>query len=792
VVALATLMGTAVHSSSTTTAQVTPIEEIPPGLDDSLPVASATTAQLSRRGETVVARDAVVVGDITTIELAFAEDRTGQRTPVADTTRWTATSGDGCTLVSVRNSPAPPEPGSVSTFGTPPPPTVIVRTGCTIDAATGSRTPIEPPTEQSFDPIVFGIAGRPAVDLRGAAAFIPTAGAITRIDLTSGATSAMPIPSGFVPTTLKDNFLDAVLVDVSPDGRYVAAAVRPATSGVSAIAVWDVTTNGSRIVSPTPPDTFARSESPSISHDGRFVAYVSDVARVGDNRVYVTEVDPTLNVVRSTAPDLFGTDIVCAATMSEDATQIVYVHGPEGGGCDLSTHTVSVVWSSAAGFADGTFERELIEAPSDEKSWRPELSGSGRFVAWDIGFTRLPRTDDETQVVRIAQRDAALSVDPIPFGEIPAGSSAVAPTAVRNNGPSSLMPTRFATTGPFEIAAGGTCTSLIWLSPLQSCTVNVRYNAPIGGGNSTGQITVSEVGHLPISATSSLTGSAPGPTVPPDITVPTTDPPVVVTTTDPPTVTDPPTTTLPPVEVTTTLPPVVVTTTIGTTTSTTTAPDPDIETDPSEIDFGPVGVGETSDGTTVTVTNTGNMPVTPEVSIGGDHPGDYVVVDDGCTTRLNVGATCSFVVRFVPTSTGDRPAVVTVQAGDVDATIELDGAGRTVLRLQPFPEAAFEGDVVTVVGSGFAPEITQTVEVLAADADTVLFAIPVRSDESGVVRTAVAELGELPLGNYFLSVAPDPVAHDGVIAAFGVVTATVQPQAPTSSPFGDLSLVQRR
>ena len=107
----------------------------------------------------------------------------------------------------------------------------------------------------------------------------------------------------------------------------------------------------------------------------------------------------------------------------------------------------------------------------------------------------------------------------------------------------------------------------------------------------------------------------------------------------------------------------------------------DVTVSPNAVAFGMVRVGTTSPDTTVTVSNptpTRNVTVSA-VSVGGAHAGEFAKPADTCTgVTLAPMQSCSFAVRFAPTSTGAKSATVSVVAGEAGTkTVALTGTGTT-------------------------------------------------------------------------------------------------------------------
>jgi hypothetical protein len=106
---------------------------------------------------------------------------------------------------------------------------------------------------------------------------------------------------------------------------------------------------------------------------------------------------------------------------------------------------------------------------------------------------------------------------------------------------------------------------------------------------------------------------------------------------------------------------------------------PQVSLSGTTLAFGTVKTGTESTGLAVTLTNTGNAPLTvTAVALGGTDPGDYSLFNT-CTS-VSSGSSCIAVVFFKPTVTGSRPATLTFtdNANNVAGTkqaVTLSGTG---------------------------------------------------------------------------------------------------------------------
>ena len=77
---------------------------------------------------------------------------------------------------------------------------------------------------------------------------------------------------------------------------------------------------------------------------------------------------------------------------------------------------------------------------------------------------------------------------------------------------------------------------------------------------------------------------------------------------------------------------------------------------PTTRAFGSRTVGSPSPSQTVTLSNTGNIPLSiASITRAGANPGDYQITSNACGATLAAGANCVVAVRFNPTATGLAP-----------------------------------------------------------------------------------------------------------------------------------------
>ena len=109
---------------------------------------------------------------------------------------------------------------------------------------------------------------------------------------------------------------------------------------------------------------------------------------------------------------------------------------------------------------------------------------------------------------------------------------------------------------------------------------------------------------------------------------------------------------------------------------------PAITLNPSALTFQSQSTGTTSAAQAVTVTNSGNSPVTfSSIALTGANPGDFAISNDTCVVgagSLAASASCSVGITFSPTANGTRTAAVTFtdNASGSPQSVGLTGTGQ--------------------------------------------------------------------------------------------------------------------
>jgi trimeric autotransporter adhesin len=100
---------------------------------------------------------------------------------------------------------------------------------------------------------------------------------------------------------------------------------------------------------------------------------------------------------------------------------------------------------------------------------------------------------------------------------------------------------------------------------------------------------------------------------------------------------------------------------------------------PGLLTFSAQSVGTTSDTSSISITNTGNQPLSIQISLIGNNPLDYLLTNP-CPGTVAVGAFCNLTVAFSPTATGLRTANVQIITNTSNLSspirISLTGTGQ--------------------------------------------------------------------------------------------------------------------
>jgi hypothetical protein len=623
--------------------------------------------------------------------------------------------------------------------------------------------------------------------------------AVYRIDI--DANQVAQLPAAGLPGADTDARFG---IDISDDGNIVAVSMREdfvigfagrrsalGTDGRNLfVAAWDVAAGAVSIINDVGQGTVGSAAYPSVSGDGRYVAFASDFPLAGGESgggpwVYVR--DRAAGATRLVSP---GNAASYYTSISNDATQLAY--GTGGGPCTIGDLTefqcppaaIAVAYGPTPGMA-GAFQTEIVSrTPQDRivgQHHQPSLSGNGRWIAWrsdqgDVLTGQKLGLQGQMHVFR-RQRDAGLVITTLDFGAVTAGGNSTLTSTITNSGRTTLSIDDVTTTGTgFALRSRGTCPNGLRLAPGASCTVDVRFTAPGTAGTVTGTLNVAERGFEPFAARGSLLGM---------VTIPTTtSPPTTVPGTTVPATTVPGTTVPGTTVPGTTVP---ATTVVGQGSPVTVAGRPQLVADPGVIDYGPVAVGIVAEFRVVTVSNVGTGGGVVETEMLGANPGDFFVNGNQCAdASLAPGASCTISVAMIATTFGVRSAELSVTSGGDGGSVSLTGEGRFLPRLTASPAAVTLRGLTTVIGQGFP--VGQGFEVHIGDG----LVVPVVADGSGTFRIPLSPLAAgLRLGSYVMRVNAMATVFDEVRGAMVVVLPTFEPQGPGGPAFGEALIVTR-
>ena len=498
-------------------------------------------------------------------------------------------------------------------------------------------------------------------------------------------------------------------------------------------------------------------ERPSISEDGRIVAFVSVDPRLVvasfppcrptcPSQVYRFDRDTDGNglldepartdplTIVSATSSTFGLPVAgngasWSPMVGFDGSQIAFVTDAtdlvapgRGGGGARSDGDLLVAEHHL-----GTLRR-VLDDPSEFATpgahGHPVLSRTGGVVVFD---TVVPAGAAGTQLsypvastgrtIGVATFRPDLSLSEVDFGTVMVGvESTELYATVRNSGPSSFEPTEVTVTGGFRIT-GGTCTRGVVVAAGQSCSVRLTF-LPGSVGPRSGTLAVRSVGSDDPVASSPVRGSGGAPV---------------------------------------------------------------LLARPGGVDLPAGVVGGTAGRVALDIANVGFAPTdVAELTIVGADSADFVIVGDSCRNRaLNPDATCAVEVEFRPTGEGYRTALLVARTGSSDPTTAgsytaavLGGyAVHDPTIVVPAGLVARPGSEVQVVGTGFP--IREPV-VVGFGVGAVPLAT-VTADETGSFAVTVELPVRLPGGERSLVAS----ASDGATA---VARLMVVPRSRTPMP----------
>jgi Tol biopolymer transport system component len=236
------------------------------------------------------------------------------------------------------------------------------------------------------------------------------------------------------PETDAERAADGVwfAVDISGDGRYV---VYTRSSGADPEHVtrhlyrYDATTGATALLVPGDLrgtiDRVADSAVPSVSDDGRYVAYLQSTP-TGDpavgSRFTLTSLDTATGIKTKIVTSGFGYEhLISDPSMSDSGRYIAYSLAP----ADLSSEFV-YRWDSHTG-ASALVSRTPSGAQPNAASGQPRISGDGRYVVYISDASDIVTGSSGRPLIYLYDATTAVNVSLVldKFGSYPSGDNSV-------------------------------------------------------------------------------------------------------------------------------------------------------------------------------------------------------------------------------------------------------------------------------------------------------------------------------------------------------------------------------
>jgi hypothetical protein len=350
----------------------------------------------------------------------------------------------------------------------------------------------------------------------------------------------------------------------------------------------------------------------------------------------------------------------------------------------------------------------------------PQLSDTGRTIVFDTlaAAQLVPGSPPGRQIVT-SESPPTLSLAEGDLGTTLVGfTSDEWYVAVNNDGPTTFTPATVSVSdGRFRInQEQSTCALGAPVPPGGDCTVRLTFT-PTGPGPVTARLTIAETGFQAVSVSTTVRGAG---------------------------------------------------------------GDPTLRTDPAGQALGSVVVGQSGPEFLFDVENVSLLPTSvASVRVVGPNPNDFVISSNSCQRRsLNPRSTCSIGVRFTPTASGPRSAVIEVATATGQYTVMVpDGLGRYEPTLQVDRAEVDAGREFVIGGNGFPPSTpvailfgddpSSRVDVVSTADGWFLAMIPTRLGEPGGDRTVVAKAADGTAASVPLTVIEQPSTVPG-LPGFGL------------------------
>jgi hypothetical protein len=515
-------------------------------------------------------------------------------------------------------------------------------------------------------------------------------------------------------------------------------------AATSHVFVWDrKVQNGVAVKRLTRADANGGSSHPSISGAGHLIAFQSTATNLVDNTRFPTcdiqcqpqvflknQLDDSTRLLSGTpatktAPAVAGDGAALDPVINRDGATVVFVSraqnlfpassGPPGGPNEGDVVAADLLRTDNALRRVSLLGDDVSPLPAVNA--RPAISGNARVISFDTAVA-VTSADGSTAPGRevVARREAAkVEIADIDVGTVNVGLLGDGWfQRLINTGRTSFTPTDFGSTTP-EFLVANECQIGVPLLPGDSCRVRVSLTPAVEGPYA-GSVTIKDTSFLGAEATMYMKGAGGLPRLSP-------------------------------------------------------ATDSDAGGRWEQTVVGQDSV-ETKK---FNIRNVGFEPAAvTRPTVAGDNPNDFTVLPGGCgTAAVSPGGTCTVEVKFRPTASGHRTALLRVAAVDGTYTnVLLDGDAFYEPGVVADMQTAQGGDTITLNGVGYPPGSGVSVSW----SDGFGITLPAITDKSGAFTLQVPVSMAERSGDRVL-----------VASAFSGETATVDvtvlpTQQPTLSP----------
>ena len=552
---------------------------------------------------------------------------------------------------------------------------------------------------------------------------------------------------------LTNDVFNANTIDISDDGAFLAIGGQTTVNDLTRNAVegWTPPCVLQTNVCNTEPisvgsgiDRFSEvNDNPSLSADGRYVAFTSNIpdiigaAGLTTRQIYVRDRTAGVTKIVSTSPGQVMSGDLDDPEISPDGSQVALVQAASPPAGAKPVKEVFVAHSTSGFFNSAAFDLVsygVSGAPTSTDSFAPAMSSNGRYVAFASGANNELSGVRTPTTLNVWMRDRPIALDITPsldFGTIAPGTQSAPQNVVVTNtsGVDINISAVTPPTAPFSIIANG-CGGA--LAPGATCAITIVFS-PTAPGGASSSVGVSGDG-LSVSASLVGNGLAPPAPTPGSLTM-----------------------------------------------------------KPASANYGSGPVGTSFPAKTFTVSNPGQTAVTISgTGLSGTGADQFAIGTNTCTGSLAPSASCTIDVAATVTREGAMSATLGILGSggqSAQATLRVRGTLQLFTpTLKMNPGVVSAGEVTVAIGSDFPPNV---------DVQLAFFGEPpfatVHTDAAGAFRYDFLILRNgVRIGGKQV-VAIDQAQFSGVRAPLLIDLATFRPAGFSSPAFtsGVRSLVSR-